>query len=69
MNKCKEEICTVCSHGNTNDLLKNVHSEVDKDIIDKVLQHTDQDDIIFYVTVFVFYFILDKLIRDLTSNK
>jgi hypothetical protein len=48
----------------TNDLLKNVHSEVDKDIIDKVLQHTDQDDIIFYVTVFVFYFILDKLIRD-----
>ena len=48
----------------TNDLLKNFHSEVDKDIIDKVLQHTDQDDIIFYVTVFVFYFILDKLIRD-----
>jgi len=44
------------------DLLENVPSELDKYVIDKELQHTD--DFIFCVTLFAFCFVLDPVIRD-----
>jgi hypothetical protein len=41
------------------DLLENVPSELDKYVIDKELQHTD--DFIFCVALFAFCFVLDKI--------
>jgi hypothetical protein len=50
---------TVCAHMDVDNLLKIVSSELDKYVIDKEFQHTNE--FIFYVAHFVFRFVLDKI--------
>ena len=54
LGKDRQESGTACSHRDTDDLLKNVPSELMKYVVDKELQHTD--DFIFCVRISTFIY-------------
>jgi len=64
--KIDKERGTYCSHRDTDDLLENVPFELDKYVIDKELQHTN--DFTFGVAHFNFRFVLNKISYFVTQN-
>ena len=60
------ERATVYSHRDVDDLLKNVLSELDENVIDQKLQHIDY--FLFCITLLAFCFVLDKISEFVSRN-